>query len=317
MEQEKRRTVDVVIPTYKPGRKFGKLLTMLDKQTYPVNRILVINTEEQYWDREWEKQHPKLTVRHIRKDEFDHGATRHMAVTLSDADIFLCMTDDAVPYDSHLVERLTEGFSLCGPEGEVPAMVYARQLPDAACGAAERYTRAFNYPAESRIKTKADIPVLGIKTYFGSNVCCAYDRAIYDRLGGFIRHTIFNEDMIYAGGAIQKGYAVVYQAKARVVHSHNYGCMQQFHRNFDLAVSQADHPEIFRGLPSEGEGIRLVKQTAAYLVKSGRPWLLPGLIVKSGFKYMGYLAGRHYRRLPKKLVLWCSTSRNYWKEEGV
>ena len=93
--------------------------------------------------------------------------------------------------------------------------------------------------------------------------------------------------------------------------------MQQFHRNFDLAVSQADHPEIFRGLPSEGEGIRLVKQTAAYLVKSGRPWLLPGLIVKSGFKYMGYLAGRHYRRLPKKLVLWCSTSRNYWKEEGV
>ncbi len=143
MEREKRRTVDVVIPTYKPGRKFGKLLTMLDKQTYPVNRILVINTEEQYWDREWEKQHPKLAVRHIRKEEFDHGATRHMAVTLSDADIFLCMTDDAVPYDSHLVERLTEGFSLCGPEGEVPAMVYARQLPDAACGAAERYTRAF------------------------------------------------------------------------------------------------------------------------------------------------------------------------------
>ena len=89
MEREKRRTVDVVIPTYKPGRKFGKLLTMLDKQTYPVNRILVINTEEQYWDREWEKQHPKLTVRHIRKEEFDHGATRHMAVTLSDADIFL------------------------------------------------------------------------------------------------------------------------------------------------------------------------------------------------------------------------------------
>lgn len=317
MEQEKRRTVDVVIPTYKPGRKFNRLLTMLDKQTYPVNRILVINTEEQYWDRDWEKQYPKLSVRHIHKEEFDHGAVRHMAVTFSDADIFLCMTDDAVPYDSHMVEYLMEGFSLQGPEGEAPAMVYARQLPDADCGAVERYTRAFNYPGESRIKTKADIPLLGIKTYFGSNVCCAYDRKIYDRLGGFIRHTIFNEDMIFAGGAIQHGYAVVYQAKARVIHSHNYGCMQQFRRNFDLAVSQADHPEIFRGLPSEGEGIRLVKQTAAFLVKSGRPWLLPGLIVKSGFKYMGYLAGRHYRRLPKKVVLWCSTSRNYWKEDGV
>lgn len=314
MEREKRRTVDVVIPTYKPGRKFGKLLTMLDKQTYPVNRILVINTEEQYWDREWEKRHPKLTVRHIRKEEFDHGATRHMAVTLSDADIFLCMTDDAVPYDSHLVERLTEGFSLCGPEGEVPAMVYARQLPDAACGAAERYTRAFNYPAESRIKTKADIPVLGIKTYFGSNVCCAYDRAIYDRLGGFIRHTIFNEDMIYAGGAIQKGYAVVYQAKARVVHSHNYGCMQQFHRNFDLAVSQAMHPEVFGGIRSESEGIRLVKTSMGHCLKIGKPWLCFQVLAQSAGKFLGYKLGQRYGKLPRRVILWCTMNPTFWQE---
>ncbi len=309
--------MDVVIPTYRPGKKFDRLLVMLDEQTYPVNRILVINTEAKYWNKEWEKRYPKLSVRHIRREEFDHGAVRHMAASLSDADIFLCMTDDAVPCDDHLVEHLAEGFLRRGPKGEIPAMVYARQLPDADCGAVERYTRVFNYPGESRVKTKADIPSLGIKTYFASNVCCAYDRRIYDRLGGFIRHTIFNEDMIYAGGAIRQGYAVVYQAKARVIHSHHYRCMQQFRRNFDLAVSQADHPEVFRGLPSEGEGIRLVRQTAVFLVKSGRPWLLPGLIVKSGFKYMGYLAGRHYRLLPKRVVLWCSMNRNYWKEGGV
>ena len=28
--------VDVVIPTYKPGKKFSRLLKMLEKQTYPV-----------------------------------------------------------------------------------------------------------------------------------------------------------------------------------------------------------------------------------------------------------------------------------------
>lgn len=315
MEQKKRPAVDVVIPTYRPGKKFAKLLAMLDRQTYPVGRIQIINTEEQYWDRELEKKYPRLSVSHITKAEFDHGATRHMAVTRSDADIFLCMTDDAVPADCRLVEYLVEGFLLEGPKGEKPAMVYARQLPDRDCGAVERYTRAFNYPPESRVKTEADIPKLGIKTYFGSNVCCAYDRKIYDELGGFIRHTIFNEDMIFAGTAIKKGFAVVYQAKAKVVHSHNYRCMQQFRRNFDLAVSQTDHPEIFRELPSEGEGIRLVKRTAAYLMKSGRPWLLFGLVVKSGFKYAGYLAGRNYRRLPKKAVRWCSMSPNYWKEE--
>ena len=38
--------VDVVIPTYKPGKKFSRLLKMLEKQTYPVGKIIVMNTEE-------------------------------------------------------------------------------------------------------------------------------------------------------------------------------------------------------------------------------------------------------------------------------
>ena len=104
-----------------------------------------------------------------------------------------------------------------------------------------------------------------------------------------------------------------YVAEARVIHSHNYGCMAQFHRNFDLAVSQADHPEVFQGIHSESEGIRLVKQTARYLVKQRRPWLVPGMIVKSGFKYMGYRLGRCYRLLPSGLAAKCSMNKEYWK----
>lgn len=309
-------TIDVIIPTYKPGKKFSRLLTMLEKQTYPIGKILVINTEQRYWNPSGYLGIPNLEVHHIKKAEFDHGGTRHWAASLSRADLMLFLTDDAVPADAHLVEQLVKGFQKRGPKGELPAMVYARQLPDRDCSYTERYTRNFNYPDESRVKTKADIPKLGIKTYFGSNVCCAYDRRIYELQGGFIRHTIFNEDMIFAGNAIQAGFAVVYQAQARVIHSHNYSCMQQFRRNFDLAVSQADHPEVFAGLPSEGEGIRLVGKTARYLIGSGRPWLLPSLIVKSGFKYAGYRMGKQYRRLPKGAVLWCTMNRDYWKKAG-
>ncbi|MDO5349006.1 MAG: glycosyltransferase [Lachnospiraceae bacterium] len=309
-------TIDIIIPTYKPGKKFSRLLTMLGKQSYPIGKIIVINTEQRYWNQYGYQGIPNLEVHHIKKKEFDHGGTRHWAVSFSQADLVLFLTDDAVPADSHLVEQLVKGFQKRGTEGELPAMVYARQLPDRDCGYSERYTRNFNYPDESRVKTRADIPKLGIKTYFGSNVCCAYDRQIYEGLGGFIRHTIFNEDMIFAGNAIQAGYAVVYQAEARVIHSHNYSCMQQFHRNFDLAVSQTDHPEIFEGLPSEREGVRLVKKTARYLIGSGHPWLLPSLIVKSGFKYLGYLTGKHYQRLPRKVILWCTMNRDYWEKAG-
>lgn len=310
-----RLTVDVIIPTYKPGERFGKLLVMLRKQTYPIRQVIIINTEEKYWNKELEKECPNLVLRHIKKEEFDHGNTRHTAVQLSHADVFLCMTDDALPCDTHLIEEIVKGFGRRGPKGEAAAMVYARQLPKEDCGCIERYTRRFNYPGKSRVKTKADISQLGIKTYFASNVCCAYSREIYDRQGGFIRHAIFNEDMIYAGHAVQDGYCIVYQARARVEHSHNYGCIQQFKRNFDLAVSQADHPEVFSGLPSEKEGIRLVRQTGGYLIRSGRPWLLAELAAKSGFKYLGYLAGKHYRRIPLWLVKCCTMNPTYWRKE--
>ena len=306
-------TVDVLIPVYKPDRVFARLLQMLQQQTRKPDRIIVVNTEKEYWNPGGYQGIPGLKVYHVKKEEFDHGGTRNLAAWYSDADIMIFMTDDAVPQDEHLIERLTEAFDKKGPEGETVAVAYARQLPAKDCRLIERYTRSFNYPEEGRIKTKKDLPKLGIKTYFASNVCCAYRKDIFEKLEGFTGRTIFNEDMIYAAGAIQAGYGVAYVPEARVIHSHNLSPMQQFRRNFDMAVSQAEHPEIFAEIRSESEGIRLVKQTARYLVKQHRPWLVPGMIVKSGFKYMGYRLGRCYRLLPSGLAAKCSMNKEYWK----
>lgn len=102
-------------------------------------------------------------------------------------------------------------------------------------------------------------------------------------------------------------------AEAEVVHSHNYGNAEQLKRNFDLAVSQADHPEIFTMAKSESEGIRMVKQSAKYLVRIRKPWMIGSLLVKSGCKFLGYKLGKNYRRLPKWMVLKLTMNRSYWK----
>ena len=252
-----------------------------------------MNTEKSFWNEHGFEGIKNLEVHHLTKEEFDHGETRNRGMRFSRADIVVFMTDDAVPADEHLIEALVKAFEQRGPEGEAVIMAYARQLPDKDCPLAERYTRSFNYPEESCVKTRADLEQMGIKTFFASNVCCAYDREKFWFQGGFIRRTIFNEDMIFAGKALlQDDYAVAYAAGARVIHSHNYNCRQQFKRNFDLAVSQADHPELFGCVRSESEGIRLVKSTARFLIRRGKPWLVPGLVVKSGFKFLGYRAGK-------------------------
>jgi len=163
------------------------------------------------------------------------------------------------------------------------------------------------------VKTKEDLPELGIKTFFCSNVCAMYERKTYIEQGGFVRRTIFNEDMIYAGGLINNGYAIAYAAEALVCHSHNYTGMEQFRRNFDLAVSQVDHPEVFGGVASESEGIRLVKQTAGHCLKIGKPWLIFSLVFSSGCKYMGYKLGRSYKKLPSWVIRACTMNPAYWQ----
>ena len=299
--------VDVIIPVYHPGKEFSVLLERLTEQTAVIHRIIAMNTEENYWNKELEQKYPLLEVHHLKKSEFDHGGTRAWAAELSDAEIMVFMTQDAVPADRNLIENLVKALE----KEKMIAAAYARQLPNEMCSFAERYTRSFNYQEKSYVRTQRDLSLYGIKTFFCSNVCAAYKKEIYQELGGFVRKTIFNEDMIYAGKLIQMGYGIAYAADAKVIHSHNYSCMQQFHRNFDLGVSQAEHPEIFAGVPSEGEGIKLVKKTINYLIQKRKIWLIPGVILQSGCKYAGYLSGKNYRKLPRKMILWCTMNREY------
>ena len=305
---KKNMKIDVIIPVYQPDEKLKDLLVMLKKQTFPVEHVLLMNTGEVTFPDEYLQLHPGIQVYRIKKEAFDHGGTRHKGAGYSDAEYLLYMTQDAVPGDARLVERLAASFS----DKRVKA-AYARQLPASDCSELERYTRSFNYPGESRVKTLEDLKELGIKTFFCSNVCAMYEKKTYEELGGFVRHTIFNEDMIYAGNLVKAGYGVAYVADALVIHSHNYSGRQQFHRNFDLAVSQADHPEVFGGIRSESEGIRMVKQAAGHCMRIGKPWLIFSLVYQSGCKYIGYKLGRSYKRLPRWLVFWCTMNRGYWK----
>ena len=300
--------IDVIIPVHRPGAELLELLDRLNGQSLPPHRIIIMNTRSKVQVEKILADRENVSVVSLEREEFDHGGTRDRAARLSDADYLLFMTQDALPADEYLLERLFRPFS----DRRVKA-AYARQLPREDCRELERYTRSFNYPKESRIKQLTDLPELGIKTFFCSNACAMYERATYLSQGGFIRRTIFNEDMIYAGGLVKSGYAIAYAADACVIHSHNYSGSEQFRRNFDLAVSQVDHPEVFSGIASEGEGIRLVKKTAAHCLRIGKPWLLFPLVWQSGCKYLGYKLGRSYRRLPRGLVLFCTMNKAYWK----
>lgn len=300
--------VDVLIPVYRPDGKLTELLKRLKMQNYPIHRVILMNTEEKHFPTELTGIWDRVEVYHLAKEEFDHGGTRDRGVRMSTADLVVCMTQDAMPADETLIEELVKPFD----DPEVWA-AYARQLPNEDCREVEKYTRSFNYPEKSMVKTKEDLDRLGIKTFFCSNVCAAWRREKYLELGGFVKHTIFNEDMILAGTMIKQGGKIAYCAKAKVIHSHNYSAFQQFHRNFDLAVSQTMYPEVFGGIRSESEGIKLVKKSLSYCIKIGKPWLMIQVVTQSAGKFLGYKMGQQYRSLPMWLILRCTMSPSFWR----
>lgn len=311
-ERMEKPSVDVILLTYKPTKQVCSLISRLEEQTIPIHKIIIMNTEEKYFEEifygtRFLEKYKNIEVHHLSSREFDHGRTRDRGVSYSTADCFICMTHDAIPADEHLVEELVRHLYQ-----ENVAAAYAMQLPRDDCDMIERYTRHFNYPEVSAVKSINDIDKLGIKTFFCSNVCAAYRRDIYDRLGGFVKKAIFNEDMIYAAKAVKAGYRIAYAAEAKVIHSHNYTCLQQLRRNFDLGVSQADHPEVFEGISSTGEGIKLVKDTTGYLIKKKKYSKVPVLYIRSAFKFLGYQLGKHYQKLPASVIRWCTMNPGYW-----
>lgn len=300
--------VDAVIPAYKPGHDLRELVEKLLDQTVRLGRIIIINTDREYFDEKEYLIAPAVEVVHITRHEFDHAGTRDMGLRMSDADYVLFMTMDAIPKDNYLVEKLLSGFR----RADNIAVSYARQLPKKDCNRIEQITREFNYPAQSRVQTSDDIKELGIKAYFCSDVCAMYDTSIYRSLGGFKAPAIFNEDMVYAAGALDAGYAVSYCADTLVYHSHNYTGRQYYRRNFDLGVSQADHPEIFERFNVKGTGMQLVRKSLAQICRSGTPADIIRLVYYSGMKYLGFRKGKNYHKLSLESCLKHTSDKEYW-----
>lgn len=307
-------SVDVVIPIYKAGNDFASMLEKLYKQSKRPEHIYLLQTIEKKDEKLFDiKKCSKeladiISVYPIKKADFDHGATRAYGALMAESDYVLFMTQDAVCYDEYVIENLLKAF-----DDRKVGIAYARQLAREDADEIERMTRETNYPSESVVKTKKDEKRLGIKTYFCSDVCAMYRLDVYKKLGGFVKKTIFNEDMIMAYKEMQAGFSVAYCADAKVIHSHSYTCKQQFVRSFDLGVSQRQYHEIFDKISSEKEGAGYAKKVIMYLMKKGKFIKTIYFMMQCGFRLIGYKLGKNYDKLPRKMVLACTMNREYWK----
>lgn len=276
----------LVIPTLNAAKELPALLETVQAQTVELEEVLVVDSSSKDGTSDVAKRFGARTLS-IPRSEFDHGGTRHAALMETSGDFVLFMTQDALPVDRFYIERLLEPFS----DSEV-AMVSGRQLPKPDARRFEQLVREFNYPAESNVRSIEDVPELGMKAFFASDVCSAYRRNAYLECGGFERPCNIYEDLLMAATFLREGWKVAYAADAQVLHSHNLAPVEQYRRNREGGIALARNEDLLRGASSTGEGARLAKAVASRLLREGELVELAAFGIDCCARLLGDRAGR-------------------------
>lgn len=281
-------TVSLIIPTLNAEGEIGALIEALLEQSRVPNEILVVDSSSDDGTVGIASSYREVAVEVIDRRDFDHGLTRDRALRRSSGDIVCFMTQDAVPANDAFVENLIAPI-LSDPSVAISS---GRQLPKADARRFEQLVRAFNYADESNVRSRDDVPRLGVKAYFATDVCAAYRRSAYLGLGGFGR-TDMSEDMLMAAKALNAGWKVAYAADAEVYHSHNLTPRQQYERNFAIGRFLERNGDLLSCASEVGEGGRLARDVAAALVKEGDIPELLAFAVDCAARLAGNRVGRN------------------------
>jgi len=297
----------IFIPTYNASLHLDTLIPVLNQfgcsdKIYIVDSSSSDNTVSCFIDAGFNQ------VMVISAAEFDHGGTRALANCITDTDVVVFLTQDALPQTFNEVRKLIRVF-----EDNSIGAAYGRQIPYDSTNLFGKHLRYFNYPDSSYIRSYNDRELFGIKTTFISNSFAAYRRSAMDRIGWFKSGLILGED-VYAGAKLlQAGYQLAYVSDAQVYHSHSYTVFEEFKRYFDIGVFHQMESWILDefGKPV-GEGVRYIKSEFKYLIAHKAYNLIPEFFIRNFMKFLGYKFGIHHESLPKSWTLNFSMHYRWW-----
>lgn len=308
MSHSQYGTIALVIPIYNAADELPLLMPAIMQQSILPDHILVIDSSSTDNSQALLKEYPVI-IHTIKKTEFDHGGTRQLATHLVDANIYLFLTQDAIPADAYAFQHLLDMLIL-SPD---IACAYGRQLPKSDATPISAHARLFNYPTRTQVRSYKDRAIYGVKTYFNSDSFAAYKKSALFAVGNFPKHLITGEDAYIAARLLRQDYRIVYAADATVYHSHNLSLLEEFHRYFSIGVFHSQESWLLQSFHSAtGEGIRFVKSEWKYLVTHRKFHWLPRAIASTFIKFVAYQLGLHEKFMPMMIKKRIGVNKSYW-----
>lgn len=283
----KSTTIAVICPLYNAEQNICNLNNfILGQKNVNISSIKFIVTKS--GDRtEGILRQNEISYELIEREDFSHSLTREKAALSCICDIVVFITQDI------LVERDDWLYELTKPiiEGEAEAC-FSRQLCNNNC--IEKYTREFNYKAESRIVSKEDIGRMGLNAFFFSDVSSAIRRDIFVGLKGYDHKDLgFNEDMYFAYKLLMHGFRIKYCAESEVIHSHNFTYKQQFER-YRLSGAFFKENAFLDKYGSNQAGFALAKYVLKRALEDKNWKVIFDFIPNMAARFLGMKVGRYF-----------------------
>jgi rhamnosyltransferase len=242
--------VSVVIPTLNGGEMFRACLEAIRRQEIdrPVEIVVVDSGSTD--DTLRHCRDLGVQVLEIEKGTFNHALTRNRAIAATRGEHIALLTQDAVPIGTdwlgHLVAALESTPNAAGAYGrQVPhddVNPYLRwRLGHWAATRSERVVQQM--PDRAAFEALSPLEKLAVAAFDDVNSCVR--RSVWVTMP--FPRVDFGEDVAWGLQAIRAGFAIVYEPRARVRHSHNDSIWQDFRRIY------ADHRNLNQLL-----GMRLI-----------------------------------------------------------
>lgn len=246
-----------------------------------------------------------VTLTRIPPEEFGHGRTRNLGARMARGKFLVYLPQDATPVGPDWLHTLLLPF-----EDPAVAGVYCRQVPRDDASAMEKFFLLNTYPRQYEAKR------------IGKGDDISLTRCFFSTVGGVIRaslwkdhpfseNVIMSEDQAWAKEIMVAGHTIAYQPEAQLLHSHQYGIMGVFRRNFDSGFSIHQIFDKKTGI-SFGEILIRLAHEAAFVLRTGSPvdiFLFP---FYECARHLGYWMGMHADLLPVRLRKACGNLDYFW-----
>jgi len=216
--------VSIIILTKNEESKiYDTLKSVFSQKADFAYEVVVIDSGSKDKTKETIKGYPARLVE-IKPQDFGHGRTRNLGLSLTESEYVVFLNGDATPDDNIWLRSLIDGFR----RYDNLAATYSRIYPRKDCNPLRaREIREDDYLFGQLIKQINDVSVYERmdteekrKLIAFHTISCAIRRDVLQSIQ--FEDVEFGEDLIWSKRVLEAGYKIAFEPDSKVVHSHDF-----------------------------------------------------------------------------------------------